>query len=927
MENNTEGWIKTTCAYCGVGCGVEARPNAQGSLDIRGDKSHPANYGKLCSKGLALGETVGAHGRLLQPQIEGKPHSWERALNHVADKFNQLIEQYGKQAVAFYVSGQLLTEDYYVANKLMKGFIGSSNIDTNSRLCMSSSVAGHQRAFGADIVPGCYEDIELADLVILAGSNLAWCHPVLYQRLRAAKAERNTKVIVIDPRKTASCDIADLHLALKPGSDIALFNGLLAYLSEHNYLNQDYINAHTEGIDSALDTAYRFGDIGSVQATTGLSHSEINTFYSLFARTHKTVTLYSQGINQSSSGTSKVNSILNCHLATGRVGLPGCTPFSVTGQPNAMGGREVGGLANMLAAHMSFDDPEHHQLLSQFWRTDNLSTAPGLKAIDMFDAVEKGEIKAIWIMATNPAVTLPESERINTILENCPFVVVSDCMAQTDTLRHANVALPAQGWSEKSGTVTNSERRISRQRRILPTPGAGKPDWWIISEIGKRMGYPTAFNYRHEGEIFNEYAAMTTLSNDLNHHNQRGSRHHIHPAKSQASSSTPRLLNLQGLINLSPQQYHQLSPQQWPVYLCNQPTTRLLSNGQFLTPSGKGQFIATPFQQPASSPCQQYPLILNTGRIRDHWHTLTRTGLSARLSEHISEPFITLHPLDAESYDLKSGQLAQLSSHYGQACLRVKISQDSHIGHAFAPFHWSNSTTSLGKINSLIGTHRDPLSGQPEFKYTPINLTPVTGNSEAWLVTQAIITKQQFQQYAIENWVLQRIQHGYLYRIISEQMPQQLSIQLQHLLTNTDSVSDPHERPRQHLVIQNHREYRVVHLNDHHIQAASVVTHAQNKLDKDYLYTLLNCPLSDLAVQAILTGQSSPDHQTGRTICACKKVGVHTITQAIKTHQLNSIQGIKHCTQAGSGCGSCLPELQCLLDEANNTVIKHTIDA
>ncbi|GAL04739.1 assimilatory nitrate reductase large subunit [Photobacterium aphoticum] len=446
---------------------------------MRGDADHPANRGKLCTKGMTLGDTVmpstslSQPHRLLHPTVHGTPLSWSEALTYVANQFQAIIAEHGREAIAFYVSGQLLIEDYYVANKLMKGFIGSSHIDTNSRLCMSSSVAGHQRAFGEDVVPGCYDDIEEADLVVLVGSNLAWCHPILYQRLRAAKAERNTHVVVIDPRRTATCELADQHLALRSGTDVALFNGLLAYLHQHGLTDTSYLHAHTEGFTDTLASTAPEADIDAVAAVTGLTPDVISAFYQHFAHTPRTVTVYSQGVNQSSAGSDKVNSIINVHLATGRIGQPGSGPFSVTGQPNAMGGREVGGLATMLAAHMCFDNEKHLSLIRDFWQTDTLATQPGLKAIDMFDAIESGDIKAIWIMATNPAASLPDSNRIQRILDACPLVVVSDCMADTDTLRHADVALPAQGWSEKSGTVTNSERCLSRQRRLLRRPAKG----------------------------------------------------------------------------------------------------------------------------------------------------------------------------------------------------------------------------------------------------------------------------------------------------------------------------------------------------------------------------------------------------------------------------------------------------------------------
>ncbi|PSU33240.1 nitrate reductase [Photobacterium lutimaris] len=901
MSPKENTWIKSTCAYCGVGCGIEARTNSHGKLEVRGDSQHPANLGKLCSKGLALGETVGIEGRLLKPQINQQDVSWEEALADVAGQFNRVIERHGKEAVAFYVSGQLLTEDYYVANKLMKGFVGSANIDTNSRLCMSSSVAGHKRAFGADIVPGCYEDLEMADLIILTGSNLAWCHPVLFQRLREAKAKRHCKIIVIDPRKTPTCDIADMHLPLLPGSDIALFNGLLAFLSENNSLDFEYIEAATEGLDLALATAFRFGDIESVQAVTGLDKAQILTFYQLFAASKKTVTVYSQGVNQSTSGTNKVNSILNCHLATGRVGKPGSTPFSVTGQPNAMGGREVGGLANMLAAHMDFGNPEHTQQISAFWQTDNLASAPGLKAIDMFNAIESGQIKAIWIMATNPAVSLPESKRISTILANCPYVVVSDCMADTDTLRHANVALPAQGWSEKSGTVTNSERRISRQRRLLPSPGEAKPDWWIICEVAKKMGFGDAFDYHNEADIFREYAQMTTL----------GQKEATAGMNRHGVCALSRPLNLSGLTGLTAKQYHQMPPQQWPVTTYNQPTVRLFGNGEFATPSGKAQFIATDHRPIAATTSRQYPLLLNSGRIRDHWHTMTRSGLSPRLSEHISEPFLALSPQDAERFSIKPNALVNVISRKGEILLRARISKECQSGHVFAPFHWNNCTTSMGKVNTLIADQRDPLSGQPEFKATPVRIEPSPYQSEALLITQDkhIATSMSPQQH----WTSQRTHNGHLIRVTSQQQPEQLHTWLAAQMTHVQRYAQV--KDQQLISIEVNNESRYAQFQGNQLHSAFIVSDDLHPSDYDYLYTLIGRPLSDPLVQALFTGKAPPGHQNGRLVCACKQVGVKTIEQAIRAKSCCSVKEISDATQAGTGCGSCLPELTLMLEE------------
>ncbi|MFC6978289.1 molybdopterin-dependent oxidoreductase [Microbulbifer taiwanensis] len=457
----------TTCPYCGVGCGVSATVKRRGggeTVAVSGDEQHPANFGRLCVKGSALAETLGERGRLLQPRLHGREHDWDSAMDFMARQFARTIAEHGPDSVAFYLSGQLLTEDYYVANKLMKGFIGSGNVDTNSRLCMSSAVAAYKRALGADAVPCCYEDLEVADLVVLVGSNAAWTHPILFQRMQAA----STRLVVIDPRASATSEMADLHLAITPGSDAALFNGLLNFLVERDRLDRQFIDLHTEGFDEAIDIA-RDWSLAKTAAACGIAEQQLLEFFRLFAQTEKTVSFYSQGINQSSSGTDKNNAIINCHLATGRIGRPGAGPFSITGQPNAMGGREVGGLANMLAAHMNFNAGDIDRV-GRFWRADSVAQKPGLKAVDLFEAVERGKIKAIWIMATNPAVSMPDAARVASALQKCPLVVVSDCVADTDTARCADLLLPATTWGEKNGTVTNSERRISRQRAFLTPP-------------------------------------------------------------------------------------------------------------------------------------------------------------------------------------------------------------------------------------------------------------------------------------------------------------------------------------------------------------------------------------------------------------------------------------------------------------------------
>jgi assimilatory nitrate reductase catalytic subunit len=539
--------VSTTCAYCGVGCGVKATPRGDGGFDIAGDAAHPANFGRLCVKGSALGETIGLEGRLLHPMLrsaEGLQQvSWDTALDHVADRWRAIVDEHGPDSVAFYVSGQLLTEDYYVANKLMKGYVGSANIDTNSRLCMSSAVAGHKRAFGEDIVPVHYDDLELADMVVLVGSNLAWCHPILFQRLtRAKEARPDMKIVVVDPRRTATCELADLHLPVKPGTDVWLFNGLLNYLARIGAVDPEFVAAHTNGLADALAAASLTPE--EVAKVCRVNLPDLMNFYESFASTAKVITGFSMGVNQSGAGTDKVNSIINCHLIGGRIGKPGTGPFSITGQPNAMGGREVGGLANMLAAHMDLDNAAHRDAVQTFWNSPRIASAVGLKAVDLFNAIESGRVKAVWVIATNPVVSMPNADQVRRALSRCELVVSSDVVLGTDTNAHAHVLLPALAWGEKDGTVTNSERRISRQRAFLPAPGEARPDWQILSQFARRLGY-SGFDYTSARDIFVEHAALSAWRND--------------------ASGIPRAFNIGALGSLDATGYDALVPTQWPV--------------------------------------------------------------------------------------------------------------------------------------------------------------------------------------------------------------------------------------------------------------------------------------------------------------------------------------------------------------------------
>jgi len=877
--------IKTTCPYCGVGCGVLAQVEADGQVNISGDPEHPANFGRLCSKGAALGETLSVDGRLLFPEVEGKAESWDVALNAVASGFQNIIEKHGKNAVAFYVSGQLLTEDYYVANKLMKGFIGSANIDTNSRLCMSSAVAGQKRAFGSDTVPCNYEDLERAKLVILTGSNTAWCHPVLFQRIKKAKeVNPDMIVVVIDPRRTATCDIADFHLPVKPGTDHILFNGLLVYLDSKNEKNELFVNNHTEGLDAALLMAASHAISSEVVAKhCGLNFDDVEQFYKLFARTERVVTAYSQGINQWSFGTDRVNSIINCHLYTGRIGRPGMGPFSITGQPNAMGGREVGGLANQLAAHMEIENESHRNLVKTFWGSPNIAESEGYKAVDLFDAIGAGKIKAVWIMATNPAVSLPNTDKVKQALEKCEFVVVSDCMKDTDTTRYANVLLPAKTWGERDGTVTNSERRISRQRAFISAPAKACTDWWIISEVAKRMGFSDSFSYSDSADIFKEHARLSGYKN-------KGTRD----------------FDISGLQNLTNNEYESLKPIQWPVTRdASNGTERLFANGHFYTGNHKAQFIAVKNTSATHDVSIKYPLRLNTGRIRDQWHSMTRTGKSVKLSGHIYEPFVEIHPVDAEKLSILDNDLAEVSSMSGNIICRVNVSESQQQGSVFVPIHWNNEFASNAVVDSLISAEVDPISGQPEYKSTPVNVKPYKAKWYGF-----VLSRRQLDLDNASYWSCSKGQDVWRYEIAGNEIPGDWEQCARSLLCQH---AEDVEWTEYHDSAVN--RYRAARIEKGRLESCIFIGPDFLLPERDWLLNIFkDNDLNESDRKSILTGKPGNGiKDTGKTVCACFNVGINTLLDCIKTESLTTTEQVGELLRAGTNCGSCLPEIKDML--------------
>jgi len=878
--------VRTTCPYCGVGCGILASPDGMGGASIAGDPDHPANFGRLCSKGSALGETLGLDTRLLHPMARGNDGQmrrigWDAAIGNIAQAFGKTIEKHGPDAVAIYLSGQLLTEDYYAANKLAKGFLGTANVDTNSRLCMASSVAGHRRAFGSDTVPGVYADLDEADLVVLVGSNAAWCHPILFRRLEAARAKRGTKLVVIDPRRTATGDEADLFLPVNPGKDAVLFAGLLAWLADHDALDRAYIDAHTSGFADALAGARAMApDLATIERETGIASADLVQFYTLFATQERSVTCYSQGVNQSAQGTDKVNAIINVHLATGRIGRPSMGPFSLTGQPNAMGGREVGGLANQLAAHMNFT-PVEIDRVRRFWQAPRMAEREGLKAVAMFEAIAAGTIKALWVMGTNPAVSLPRAAAVRDALKSLDFLVISENVATNDTLAcRPHLVLPALAWGEKDGTVTNSERRISRQRAFLPPPGEARPDWWAVAQVGRQLGFDDAFAWQSAADVFREHAALSAFEND-------GSRDFD-------------LGSLKALDNAS---FDIMAPVQWPVRSQEGVADkRFFANGNFFTPDRRARFVTPKAARLASDASTDFPFILNTGRIRDQWHTMTRTGLSPRLGAHLPVPFVEIHPLDAASLGIADGALVSLSSGHGSVVLEARLSAGQKRGALFAPIHWSNATSSNARINELIAASTDPVSGQPESKAMPVHAIALPMPYRGFVLSRTAVT-----ELPAAWWAKVAVEGGEGYVMATDQGPEEWQRHTANILRTGDYAE---------YVDEPGGIYRAAAFDDTGALVGAVfLSPSEAPASWDGLKALLAArTLSSSGRRNLLSGRGEDGTAPcGALVCACFAVSTSQIEQALATEPSADVARLGQLLRAGTNCGSCIPELRKLI--------------
>ncbi|MGH8778391.1 molybdopterin-dependent oxidoreductase [Paraburkholderia sp.] len=891
---------RSTCCYCGVGCGVLIEAEHGRIIGVTGDPEHPANFGKLCSKGLALAATAQSDtGRALQPELRTQrdaprvPVTWDTALHTVAERFAQIVEQHGPDAVAFYVSGQLLTEDYYVFNKLAKGLIGTNNIDTNSRLCMSSAVSAYKMALGADGPPTCYDDLEHAQTVLFAGSNTAWAHPVLYRRLEEAKAANpDVRWIVVDPRRTDTAAMADLHLAIQPGTDVALFNGMLHHLIWEGLVDRAFIDGHTVGFD-ALKALVREFTPRAAAELCGIAERDLMQAAVWFGTSDAALSLYCMGLNQSSHGTDKNLALINLHLATRQIGRPGAGPFSLTGQPNAMGGREVGGMATMLAAHRDIGNPEHHAEIEKLWGLTGirtLSDRPGLPAVALFDALHSGKVKAVWIACTNPVHSMPDIARVREALDAAEFVVVQEAFMQTDTVPYADVVLPAATWGEKSGTVTNSERRISRVRAAVSPAGDARPDWWIAAQVAQRIerrfGIPTAmFAHASPEAVFDEHRELT-----------KG-----------------RDLDIGGLGYATLDAH---GPQQWPFPQGHETgLARRYTDFVFATADGRARFHAVRYLSVADPINPRYPFRLLTGRLRDQWHGMSRTGRIAKLFAHAPAPALDMPRGDAARRGLRDGDLVRVASRRGELILPLQLSDDLQSGTVYASMHWNAQFLASGGINETTIGAVDPHSSQPELKHAAVRVEAV---DLPWRAVAARRGEALAMQSALQP-------------LLAECAYAALTIEADDVivLRAADRAAPAGWLERVYAALDLAPGNDTLEYRDTRRGLDKRVVWRDNTIDGFVLAgdtTRADALLADLRERTPWAGPRFTVFSTvrgesvkrERTICSCKQIGETQIVAAIARGA--NVADLKATLGCGTVCGSCVPELRRLCE---STAVAH----
>ena len=921
---------RSTCPYCGVGCGVIIQSEGAQITSVRGDPEHPANFGRLCSKGSTLHLTASApvtlQTRLLQPlqrvrrDVAPQPVTWDAAMGRATDTFARIIREHGADAVGFYVSGQLLTEDYYVFNKLAKGLIGTNNIDTNSRLCMSSAVAGYKKTLGADAPPACYDDVNHAQTLFIVGSNTAYAHPVLFRRIEdARRASPAMKIIVVDPRRTDTADMADLHLQIQPGTDVMLFNGMLHLMLWEGWIDAAYIAAHAKGFD-ALKNTVRDCTPDVVAQTCGISKVALLEATRLFAQSRPTLSLYCQGLNQSSSGTAKNAALINLHLATGQIGKPGAGPFSLTGQPNAMGGREVGGLANLLSAHRDLANPAHRAEVAALWGIEDVPSTPGKTAVEMFQAAADGEIKALWIACTNPAQSMPDQAMVRRALERAEFVVLQEAFATTATCAYADLLLPATTWGEKEGTVTNSERRISRVRAAVAPPGSAdngpRHDWAIAVDFAQRLeralGRPAAslLPFTDTESIWNEHREST-----------RG-----------------RDLDITGLT------YAMLeaAPQQWPYPQgAVSGEARLYEDGIFPTADGRAQFADVVYKPVAEPREARYPFSLNTGRLRDQWHGMSRTGTLGRLFGHVREPALQMHPQDMARRLLKEGDLVHITSKRGSILVPVQASPEQAMSQVFLAMHWGEEFISgmgsdgqkLAGVNALTNPAFCPDSKQPEFKNTAVKVLkaelPWTLLAMAWLPAGQVLTARAQLQALMGNFAFATCvpfegtasvtaterkdeRQGVLFRAASNDV---VAPELLDRIETILNLNDPAVLKYADSKRGQRRTMHLLRLGDDTLLQGFLLsgdTRAQGWISG----LLQDEQPAQRYGRALLLAVSEPPLPVvarGKVVCSCFNVRDGAIAEKLmqaKGSDAARLSQLQDALRCGTNCGSCVPELQ-----------------
>ncbi len=896
--------IKTTCCYCGTGCGVIATADGDTITAVRGDPEHPANFGRLCTKGstlhLTMQPALQQQARLLAPRMRGartEPRadaSWDEAADFVASQIAETIHRHGPDSVGIYVSGQLLTEDYYVFNKLAKGLLGTNNIDTNSRLCMSSAVAGYKQTLGADAPPACYEDVDHADLIFIAGSNTAYAHPILYRRIEDARRKNpNLKLIVADPRRTDTARDADLFLPILPGTDVALFNGMLHLCLWEDRVDLDFIAQHTEGF-AELKATVRDYTPAFVAQTCGICEEDLVTAARWFGGAKAALSLYCQGLNQSTQGTAKNAALINLHLATRQIGKPGAGPFSLTGQPNAMGGREVGGLANLLSAHRDMANPAHRAEVAALWGVDDVPATPGKTAIEMFEAVRNGDIKIVWIACTNPAQSLPDQKLVREALQKAELVIVQEAYATTATADFADVLLPATSWGEKEGTVTNSERRITRVNAVLPKPGQARHDWEIVVDIARRIesmrgAERTLFPYDTPEQVWNEHREST-----------RG-----------------RDLDITGLS------YALLAdkgPQQWPFPEgASEGCKRLYEDGIFPTDSGRAKFANTAWQPVAEKVDPRFPFRLNTGRLRDQWHGMSRTGTVAQLFAHAPEPVVLMAAEDMQRRFLNDGDLVEVKSRRGAQILPVQASDEMRGGCAYIAMHWGDEYLggrhALG-VNGLTLPAFDPVSKQPELKNAAVAIRkaelPWRFLAFGWVDPERALLLQKSLRERMKDFAFASVtlfgrdKVGVLFRAANEQAVDIAAIQHEFGLDAADVLRYDDTR---------RSVWRRVRVADGKLAAVSL---AGDVAAERWLRAFLEegHPVSALGRQLLQPTAQAPQgfRERGKIVCNCFNVAesdIEAVLAGADGADANArVELLKQQLKCGTNCGSCVPELK-----------------